>query len=72
MVKHPTAKRKMDSVNEKFEILRAGLVPVEIIVVRSVHVAHTNIWKFLLRDAVWAEEGVRDVTEELRTAAEKF
>jgi hypothetical protein len=42
MVKHPTAKRKMDSVNEKFEILRAGLVPVEIIVARSVHVAHTN------------------------------
>lgn len=56
-------------VDEKFEVIRAALVPVKIIRARSVHVGHTNSWKFLLREAIWAEKGVRDVTEQLRAAA---
>ena len=56
-------------VDENFQVIRAALVPVKIVRARSVHVSHTNSWKFLLRDDVWAEKGVRDVTEKLRTAA---
>jgi hypothetical protein len=29
----------------------------------------SNSWKFLLREAVWAEKGVCDATEKLRAAA---
>lgn len=56
-------------VDEKFQVIRAALVLVKIVRARSVHVSHTNSWKFLLRDDVWAQKGVRDVTEKLRAAA---
>src|SRR5262245_2492321 len=55
--------------DEKFQIMRAALVPVAIVRARSVHVPHTNSWKFLLRDDVWREKGVRDVTGKLRGIA---
>ena len=53
-------------VDDGFRIIRAALVPVVVVRDRSVHVAHTNSWKFLLRDDVWTLPGVRDVTAELR------
>ena len=56
-------------LNERFQIIRAALVPVAIVLDRSVHVPHTNSWKFLLRDDVWRETGVRDVTANLREIA---
>jgi hypothetical protein len=56
-------------VDEEFQVVRAALVPVAVVRAKSVHVAHTNSWKFLLRDAVWIIPGVRDVTEELKAAA---
>jgi hypothetical protein len=56
-------------VDDGFQVLRAAIVPVTVIRERSVHVAHTNSWKFLLRDDVWAMPGVRDVTAEVRAAA---
>jgi len=55
--------------DEQFKVMRAALVPVKIVRARSVHVPHTNSWKFLLRDDVWEEKGVRDVTEKLRAVA---
>src|SRR5262245_61552067 len=55
--------------DEKFQITRAALVPLAVIRTRSVHVAHTNSWRFLLRDDVWHEKGVLDVTDKLRAAA---
>jgi hypothetical protein len=59
-------------VDAEFQVIRAALVPVQIVRALSVHVAHTNSWRFLLRDDVWMEKGVRDVTEELRTAAKSI
>jgi hypothetical protein len=55
--------------DEGFRVIRAALVPVAVVRTRSVHVAHTNSWKFLLRDDVWTLPGVRDVTGELSAAA---
>jgi hypothetical protein len=51
--------------NHDFSILRAALVPVSIVKVRSEWVEHTNSWRFLLHDDVWKEPGVKDVTAEL-------
>jgi hypothetical protein len=56
-------------VDEDFRIIRAALVPVAVVRAKSVHVVHTNSWRFLLRDAVWNLPDVHDVTEELRAAA---
>jgi hypothetical protein len=55
-------------VDERFQIIRAALVPVAVVRERSVHQAHTNSWRFLLRDDVWKLPGVSDVTAELRAA----
>jgi len=56
-------------VDEDFKIVRAALVPVAVVRERSDHVAHTNSWRFLLRDDVWTLPGVRDVTAELQATA---
>jgi hypothetical protein len=56
-------------VDDGFQVLRAAIVPVTLVRQRSVHVVHTNSWKFLLRDEVWSLSGVRDVTAEIRNAA---
>lgn len=56
-------------VDEAFHVFRAALVPVPVVRAKSVHVTHTNSWKFLLRDEVWNLPGVRDVTDELRAVA---
>jgi hypothetical protein len=56
-------------VDQDFQIIRAALVPIAVVRAKSVHVAHTNSWRFLLRDDVWNQPGVRDVTGELRTVA---
>lgn len=56
-------------VDENFLVVRAALVPLSIVRSRATYVAHTNSARFLLRDDVWGEVGVRDVTSELRLAA---
>ena len=56
-------------VDEEFQVIRAALVPILVVRAKAVHVAHTNSWRFLLRDDVWIIPGVRNVTEELKAAA---
>lgn len=56
-------------VDEDFLVVRAALVPLSVVRARATHVIHTNSARFLLRDDVWADAGVRDVTAELRRAA---
>lgn len=56
-------------VGESFQVIRAALIPIAIVRIRSVHVAHTNSWKFLLRDEVWDHPEVREETVELRAVA---
>lgn len=52
-----------------YSVLKAAIIPVELVIERSARVEHTNSWKFLLRDEIWTVAGVRDVTPTLRTAA---
>jgi hypothetical protein len=56
-------------VDEAFHIIRAALVPVAVVRAKSLYVAHTNSWRFLLRDEIWNLPDVREVTEELRAVA---
>lgn len=51
--------------NPDFTVFRAALVPWNVIVEKSNHVASTNSARFILRDDVWAISGVQDVTEML-------
>lgn len=46
--------------------MRARL-PVAIALAKSSYVGQTNSWRFL-RDRVWEQEDVRDVSEEMRAA----
>ena len=59
-------------VDKDFQVLRAAIIPIAVVRERSVHVPHTNSWKFLLRDDVWYLPGVRDVTLELKVAAKSL
>lgn len=55
--------------DENFAVMRAALIPLADVKERSTHVAHTNSWRFLLRDEIWDRPGVKDVTDAIRTAA---
>jgi len=52
--------------NENLTIMKACIVPHEVVSRYSTHVAHTNSRKFMLRDEVWSFPGVKDVTSELK------
>lgn len=54
--------------DDEFRIMRAALVPFEIVERRATFVAHTNSSKLMLRDEVWEEAGVEDVTPVLVAA----
>jgi hypothetical protein len=54
--------------DEGFGVLQAAVIPIVTVRARSSYVAHTNSWRFLLRDDLWTEGGVRDVSNELRAA----
>ena len=55
-------------LNEDFRVMRAALIPVEVVVEAAKFVASVNGWRFILRDAVWSIPEVRDVTDELKAA----
>lgn len=49
-----------------YAVTRAALIPSEVVRERSKFAQHTNSYRFLLRDDIWAARGVRDVTADLR------
>ena len=51
---------------EDFSVQRAAIIPHAVVVASAAFVARTNSHKFLLRDTIWDQPGVRDVTPELR------
>jgi hypothetical protein len=53
-----------------FGVMRAVLVPVEVVRARAVRVDSVNAWRMMLTDAVWHIEGVQDITARIRAAAE--
>jgi hypothetical protein len=52
--------------DENYNIVRAALVPHEVVRSRATFRPHTNSHKFILRDDVWTVPGVKDVTALLR------
>jgi len=53
-----------------FGVHCAALIPISVIRARARHSAHTNSHVFHLREDVWTVPGVRDVTVDVRAAAD--
>lgn len=51
--------------DDDYCIIKAALVPLDVVKRRASYVSHTNSSKFMIRDDVWSDESVRDVTQEL-------
>lgn len=49
-----------------FNINRGAIIPYSVVARRSTRVERTNSHRFLLRDDIWEDPGVHDVTERLR------
>jgi len=58
--------------DESFRVMKAVLVPHAIVLAGAKRVEHTNSWRFLLHDRVWAAQGAYDVTQEIEAAAAKI
>ncbi|KAA5802450.1 hypothetical protein F1654_10835 [Alkalicaulis satelles] len=54
--------------DDDFRVVRAALIPREVVEARSKYIAHTNSHKFILRDDVWSAPDVQDVTAEIAAA----
>ena len=52
----------------KFRVLRAAIIPYEVVAPRAAYVDSVKGWKFILRDSVWDIEGVIDETSALKAA----
>jgi hypothetical protein len=52
-----------------FAIVRAAIIPIEVVKRRARRSDHTNSWKFILTDDVWSEPNVMDATGEVQSAA---
>lgn len=55
-------------LDAKFRVIRAALIPFDVVEPRSAYVDSVKAWRFILRDSVWDIPGVTDVTAELQTA----
>ncbi|RAK61727.1 hypothetical protein DJ021_07060 [Phenylobacterium hankyongense] len=56
----------------RFKVLRAVVIPHDIVAARARRSDHTNSWTFLLDDRVWGDKGVRDATADLAVAASRL
>lgn len=54
--------------DDEFRVTRAALIPLDLVKLQATYVAHTNSSKFMLRDEVWNEPDVEDVTAEIQAA----
>ena len=55
--------------NKDYSVMRAAIIPYDIIKSRARFQEYTNSWTFLLDDRIWNLPSVRDVTQQLRSAA---
>ncbi len=51
-----------------FTVLRAALIPIEVIRANAARVDYVNGWRFILRESVWVLPGVEDATDAIRAA----
>jgi len=54
--------------DDDFNIMKAALIPFDIIERHANYVKHTNSSRFMLRDDIWNEPGVEDVTEKIQNS----
>lgn len=57
---------------ENFSVIRACLIPVEVVEKVVKFVPQVNGWRLLLQDELWDREDVRDITAEVKAAAESL
>lgn len=55
-----------------YEVQRAAFIPHHIVLARAKTHLHTNSARLILSESIWAIEGVSDVTNELKLAAENL
>lgn len=55
-----------------YNVIRAALIPVAVVIERARPQEYTHAWVFHLRDDVWQAPGVIDVTERVRDAANRL
>lgn len=55
-------------LDSRFRVMRAAIIPYEVIQPRASYVDSVKAWKFILRDSVWELPGVADVTLMLQMA----
>ncbi|MBB3769865.1 hypothetical protein FHS55_000451 [Angulomicrobium tetraedrale] len=55
-------------LDERFDVHRAAIIPLETIIAGSTFTPHVNAWRFILRDAARNLPGTRDVTGEMKAA----
>jgi hypothetical protein len=48
------------------EVMRAAIIPHEVVVANSIFTPHVNAHRFILRDNIWNIDGVSDVTPMLK------
>ena len=56
--------------DRSYKILRAALIPHYVILNYAKYIEHSNSWRFMLHDKILMQQGVTDVTEQLRTAVD--
>ena len=54
-------------LDENFRVIKAALVPYNIILEKAKHSPHVNGGRFILRDSIWDMATVEDVTEKLKS-----
>ena len=48
--------------DERFNITRAGRIPLEIVIDKASFQSHTNSYRFIMLDKIWSMDGVHDDT----------
>ena len=56
--------------NKDFSVYRAAIIPHSVVLANAKYGAHTNSWRFFLRDGLWETAEVVDVTKQLREVSE--
>ena len=51
-----------------YAVLRAALIPIDVVRKFAKYGGHSNSFKFILRESVWNEAGVSDVKDQLAAA----
>lgn len=47
--------------DENFLLVKAAIIPWEVVKENATYLSHTNSWRFILRDSVWSLSGVKSL-----------